>query len=109
MQVAKRANTIGSTTNNLVELEALQEGLQICLNLGVSKLIIERDLQIILNVIRKRNKPNWVLNSKLEEVLNIMVCFKDIQILHIFWEGNKKPYQLANKDGNGENILIYKE
>ena len=41
--ITKRAKSIGSTTNNLVELEALQEGLQICLNLNISKLIIEGD------------------------------------------------------------------
>ncbi len=75
--IAKRAKSIEPMTNNMAELEALQEGLQISLNLGLSKIIIEGDSQIVLNKIRKKKTPNWVLNSKLEEVLNILDCFVD--------------------------------
>ena len=76
--IAKRAKSIRSTTNNLAELKALQEGIQICLNLSISKLITKGDSQIVLNAIRKRETPNWVLNSKLEEVLNLLDLFEDI-------------------------------
>lgn len=80
--ITKMDNSIGSTTNNLVKLEALQD-LQICLNLGIYKLMIERDSQIVLNVIKERETPNWVLNYKLEEALNLLDHFKETQILHI--------------------------
>ena len=75
--IVKRAKSIEPTTNNLVELEALQEGLQICLNIGISKIIIEGDSRIVINAIRKTKMPDWVLNSRLEEVLNILDQFKD--------------------------------
>ena len=67
--ITKRYNFIGSNINNLVELEALQEGLQMCQNLSISKLISKGDSQIILNAIRKMETPNKVLNSKLKEIL----------------------------------------
>ena len=107
--IAKRANFIRSITNNLVELEALQEGLQICLDLGLSKIIIEGDSQIFLNVIGKRSTENRVLNSRLEEVLNILDRFPDTLICHIFWEGNQKADQLANKGAEGEFLLIFND
>ena len=41
--IAKRAISVEPTTNNLAELEALQEGLPICLDIGLTKIIIEGD------------------------------------------------------------------
>ena len=73
--IVKRAKSIEPTINNLAKLKALQEGLQICLNIGIFNIIIEGDSQIVLNSIRKIKMPNWVLNSKLEEVLNILDQF----------------------------------
>jgi ribonuclease HI len=102
MWISRRDKSIHPTTNNLMELEALQVGLQLCLDL-----VIEGDSQIILNAIRKCSTPNWVLNSKLEEVLNILDQFTDIQILHIYRESNKKVDQLANKGADGEDFLIF--
>lgn len=53
--------------------------------------------------------PNWVLNSKFKEVLNIIDKFVDIQIYHIFWEGNKKADQLANEGADGKTYLIIRD
>lgn len=50
--LAKKAMPIKPSTNNMVEFAALEEGLSICLQLGISKLIIEGDSHIVLNVIR---------------------------------------------------------
>ena len=105
--ITKRDKSIDPTTNNLMELEALQVGLQICVDLGITNIIIEGNSQVVLNAIKKCSMPNGVLNSKLEEVLNIMALFLDIQIWHIFREGNKKADQLANKGVDGEDFLIF--
>ena len=104
--VAKKAMTITPTSNNLVELEALDKGLHLCHDLGLTKVIIEGDSQIILNVIRKRVTPNWVLNSKLSEVLDLLDRFVDIQICHIFREGNQKADYLANKGADRANFQV---
>ena len=63
---------IQPVSNNLAELEALEKGLLLCHELGLTKVNIEGDSHIILNVIRKCATPNWILNSKLGEVLNLL-------------------------------------
>ena len=68
---------IRPTSNNLTELEALKIGLQLCYEVGVSKVVIEGDSQIILNAIRKCFTPNRILNSRLGEVLDLLDGFED--------------------------------
>ena len=77
------------------------------IKLGIKKLIIEGDSQIILNALRKRKTPNWVLNSKLEEVFKLLDLLEQTKIQHIFREGNKKADLLANKGADREDILIH--
>ena len=51
--IGKLASPIPPTSNNLAELEAADRGLQLCISLGVPRVIIEGDSQIILNALRK--------------------------------------------------------
>lgn len=82
------------------------EGLQLGLDLGIEKLIIEGDSQIILNAIRKGNTPNWKINSKLEYALTLIDKFEETIIQHIYREGNKEVDILTNQGANGENFVI---
>ena len=99
--IAKKAKPIGPSSNNMAEFLALEEGLNICLQLGISKLIIEGDSQIILNAIRKRSTPNWILNSRLQEVILLLDKFEELKICHIFREGNSEADVLANFGADG--------
>ena len=82
--IAKKAMSIRATSNNLAKLEALEKGLLLCLELGLTRVIIEGDSQISLNAIRKCATPKWILNSKLGKVLNLFDQFVDCRICHIF-------------------------
>jgi ribonuclease HI len=104
--LAKKALSINPTSNNLAELNALK-GLLLCIHLGVSNIYIEGDSQIVLNAIRKKSTPNWVLNSKLEDIINLMTKFEDIRIEHIFREGNLEADSLENLGADGHNILEF--
>ena len=86
--LAKKAISINPTSKNLAELRALEEGLRLCLQLGLTNVYIEGDSQIVLNAIRNKSTPNWVLNSKLEDIINLTKKFENIRIGHIFREGN---------------------
>ena len=47
------------------------------------------------------------MNSKLSEVIMLLDCIEDIQICHIFQEGNQKADWLANKVVDGVSFQIY--
>ena len=50
--------SIQPTSNNLAELEALNQGLQFCHMLKLSTVIIEGDSQILITALRKRSTTN---------------------------------------------------
>ena len=104
--VAKLASPLPPVSNNVAELEALEKGLQLCHKLGLARVFIEGDSQIVLNAIRQKKTPNWVLNSKIQEVLLILEKFEDIHIFHIYREGNSLADGLGNRGADGESILI---
>ena len=106
--IIKRAKNINPTSNNLAEIEALQEGIKLCHKIGLTKVIIEGDSQIVLNTLRKRSTPNWVLNSKLEEILSLIDKLEVYQITHIFRQGNQIANELANLGVDGSDILRIK-
>lgn len=105
--IAKKALSIAPTSNNLAELRALEEGLLLCTKLGLSNIVIEGDSQIVLNAIRKKSTPNWVLNSKLEHIINLLDKFEDIRVEHIFREGNLEADGPANMGADGNNFVVY--
>ena len=103
--IVKRAKPIPPTSNNLAELEAVSEGIKLCIKLGLSKIVIEGDSQIVINALRRRSTPNWVLNSKLEEILNSMEKLEIYQLSHIYREGNTKADKLANLGVSGLDLV----
>lgn len=90
----------------MAELEALHEGIRLCLKMGITKVIIEGDCQIVLNAVHNRSTPNWVLHSKLEEILFQLDKLEAYQITHILREGNQKADKLANLGADG--LVIFK-
>ena len=103
--IAKKATPINPTSNNLAELEALHQGIKLCLKFNLFKVCIEGDSQIIVNAIRKRSTPNWVLESQLGVVLSLIDKLEDYRISHIYREGNQLADQLANCGADGNSIL----
>lgn len=96
---------IPPTSNNLAELEAVSEGIKVCLKLGLSKVIIKGDSQIVINALRKKSTPNWVLNSKLEEIIKLMEGLETFQLIHIYREGNTLANELANLGVDGSDFI----
>ena len=105
--IAKRSKSLDMASNNIAELEAVEEGINLCIKLNIKKLIIEGDSQIIINALRKGATPNWVLNSKLEAIIKSLLAFEDIRFVHIYREGNKEADLLANHGTDGINSLTF--
>ena len=105
--IAKLAAPLPPVSNNMAELEALEKGLRLCYKLRIHKIHIEGDSQIVLNAVRLKKTPNWVLNSKLQEVLILLEHFEEINISHIYREGNSLADELANKGADGESSILF--
>ena len=97
---------IRATSNNMVELEVLESGMLLCMEVGITNVVIEGDSWIILNAIRKCSTPNWVIKSRLDVFLYLLNNFVDYQIFHIYCEGNHIVDHLANIGVDGGNIHL---
>lgn len=92
---------IGEVTNNVVEVEALIEGLLLCKDLKIRKLEIEGDSVLIVNALRSGSTQNWRLNNLVSRALEIIKLFKTFTTNHIYGEGNTKANSLANLGVDG--------
>ncbi|XP_059067866.1 uncharacterized protein LOC131858594 [Cryptomeria japonica] len=104
--IGSKAIHLGKVTNNTTEILSLIEGLNMCKELGITKLEIEGDSAIIINAIRKKETPNWKLNGMLEKALEILDNFEDYTVNHIYKEANRAADELANLGVDGINKKI---
>ncbi|GLJ42729.1 hypothetical protein SUGI_0885920 [Cryptomeria japonica] len=88
---------MGRATNNEAELRALDEGLNICVEKGLSKIYIEGDSQVVINWVMRSNFCSWKLNNWLPSIENKVRCIPEFQIAHIYREGNRASDWLANE------------
>ncbi|GLJ36708.1 hypothetical protein SUGI_0738740 [Cryptomeria japonica] len=87
---------IGIENNNMVEIAALEAGLQWSVKNKIDKLIIEGDSQIILNSVSKSTFQGWRLAAWISRIKSLLNLLGEYQIQHKFQEGNKATDQLAN-------------
>lgn len=106
-RLVKRSKPMEVATNNTTELEVVEEGIKLCIELNIKKIMIEGDSQIIINSLRERETPNWVLNSKLELIIELLSNFDEVRFLHIYREGNRDADFVVNSRTDGVNSLIY--
>lgn len=101
---AKMAKPIGETTNNMAELEAVVEGLFLCMEIDVKKVVVEGESHIVTNSLRVRQTQNWRLHSKLGRALDLFYLFEEVIINHIYRESNGEPDKLANLGKNRHSL-----
>ena len=94
--IIEHVKALGVMYNNLANLEALIEGLTLSGEICGNKLVIERDLQIILNIFKKRETKKWILNSKLVYALAIIDKLLEIINKNVYREWNRED-NLTNK------------
>lgn len=87
---------IEDTTNNEAEIRALEAGLEMCVEKGLTKVTIEGDSQIIINGVTKRKFQSWKLNKWLPRISVLMDKIGDFEFRHSYREGNKVADILAN-------------
>lgn len=80
---------LGLSTNNEAEIRALEAELNLCVQIGISRVIIEGDSQIIINDIIKSNFQCWKLRKWLPHINYLLENIATFEINHVYCEGNQ--------------------
>jgi ribonuclease HI len=101
--VVEEAQSIGSTTNNVAEYTALIKGLGLATQLGVKKLAVFSDSELL---VKQMNGEYRVKSEDLrplyEQARQLAAQFDSFRITHIPREQNKRADQLGNKALDGQ-------
>jgi ribonuclease HI/pterin-4a-carbinolamine dehydratase len=96
--VKKSSNYLGITTNNQAEYQALCEGLQLALSLGVKELSVYMDSELIIKQINGFYKiKNADLKPHYDKVQNLVKEFTKITFTHVPRAMNKLADEMVNK------------
>ncbi|KAI3452547.1 hypothetical protein Pfo_009211 [Paulownia fortunei] len=97
---------IGDQNSIYAEIFALTRGLELAKEQGITKLWIEMDAQVIINLITStKAQGHWKLQEMLAKSKNIMKQMHT-RITHIYREGNKIADFLANEACNTQTSRI---
>jgi ribonuclease HI len=95
--VIEEADTIGTASNNVAEYTALVEGLSLAAELGVKKLHVYSDSELLVKQMNGEYKvKNEDLRELYEEACRLKKQFEKVTITHVRREQNKRADQIGN-------------
>ncbi|MCI0704423.1 MAG: ribonuclease HI family protein [Planctomycetia bacterium] len=95
--VIEEADTIGTASNNVAEYTALVEGLSLAAELGVKKLHVYSDSELLVKQMNGEYKvKNEDLRELYEEACQLRKQFEKVTITHVRREQNKRADQIGN-------------
>lgn len=100
------SDCIGVTTNIRAELTAILRALDYCNQHLLNHVILETDSLTLKNMLRKEWKIPWELIQMMETIDDMMTQM-NVQVQHIFREGNQVADYLANLAINQQNKQQY--
>lgn len=103
LPVVEEADTIGTTTNNVAEYTALVEGLSLAAELGVKKLQVFSDSELMVKQMNGEYKvKNEDLRPLYEEACNLRKQFEKVTLTHVRREKNKRADEIGNDALDGK-------
>src|SRR6516164_806052 len=98
----EEADTIGKATNNVAEYTALIEGLELATELGVKKLAVFSDSELMVKQMRGEYRvKNEDLHPLYEEAKRLAASFVSFTITHVRREQNKRADEIGNEALDG--------
>lgn len=92
----------GRATNNVAEYRALLAGLQEAIDLGVRRLMVRSDSELMVRQINGQYKvKNAGLRPLYEQALELVERFEQVEFVHIRREKNEHADALANRAMDG--------
>ena len=103
LPVVEEADTIGTASNNVAEYTALVEGLALAVELGVTKLHVYSDSELIVNQMNGVFKVKHAdMRPLYEEACRLRRQFERVTIAHVRREQNKRADALGNDALDGK-------
>jgi ribonuclease HI len=103
LPVIEEADTIGTASNNVAEYTALVEGLTLAAELGVKKLHIHSDSELMVKQMNGEYKvKNEDLRGLYEEACRLRKQFEKVTITHVRREQNKRADAIGNEALDGK-------
>lgn len=102
LPVVEEANAIGKATNNVAEYTALVEGLSLAAELGVKKLAVFSDSELMVKHMRGEYKvkhPDMI--PLYQEAKRLAALFDHFAITHVRREQNKRADEIGNEALDG--------
>jgi ribonuclease HI len=100
--VIEEADTIGTASNNVAEYTALVEGLTLAAELGVKKLHVYSDSELMVKQMNGEYKvKNEDLRELYEEAGRLRKQFEKVTITHVRREQNKRADAIGNEALDG--------
>jgi ribonuclease HI len=92
---------IGKHTNNVAEYTALLRGLEMACKLGVGRLIIRADSELVVRQIQGRYRVKSPdLQPLYQRAIDLLRCVPKWSIEHVYRDDNHRPDELANQAMN---------
>src|SRR6266498_2843608 len=89
-------------TNNMAEYEALLAGLRTAAGLGVRRLIVKGDSQLVVNQVNKDYQcSDPIMAAYLTEVRRLERCFLGLEVKHVLRRDNQLADELARMASSG--------
>ena len=102
------SRSIGHTISVMAEWWALRDGLNLAIQLGISKLEIELDAKVIVEVLKSTNCPNISFTTLSCDCRCLMARFRRVRVGHVFREANKCANLLAKRGCSlMENFVVF--
>ncbi|XP_059067148.1 uncharacterized protein LOC131858134 [Cryptomeria japonica] len=98
--VSRMYGHIGCATNNEAKIRALEAGLLLCKEKGLTNVQIEGDSQIIINGVTSNRLLNWKLAKWLPRIQFLLQAINPYEISNIHREGNRVANLLENVEVN---------
>ncbi len=103
LPVIEEADTIGTASNNVAEYTALVEGLSLAADLGVTRLHVYSDSELMVKQMNGAYKvKNEDLRALYDEACRLRKRFEDVTITHVRREQNKRADAIGNDALDGK-------
>ncbi|KAL0007450.1 hypothetical protein SO802_008952 [Lithocarpus litseifolius] len=86
---------LGKVNSFLAELWALRDGLLLCHQMNTTALIVEVDAKVVVEALTNPSYSNTIVSGLFDDCRQILSCFNQVRIQHIFREANMCADQLA--------------